>query len=270
MTSMKNPSWPKVFAFVGVAVIGLVLAAYSASVGTAGVAASLLGKRQDGLDLLSVGSAVILVGVAGTAILVRTLHSLGAQDVRTYIPNRYEEGYGLNDAAIRSLAAEGARVIVSVDCGVTAVREARVARELGVDLIVTDHHHPPRTLPEPYALVNPRRKGDPYPDKELAGAGVAFLLATTLARERFDAVRDDCLQLAAVATVADVVPLRGANRWLVREGLALLNRAPLAGFRAIAKRSGLRLGGIEAYHIGFVIGPRLNAAGRLADAIEAL
>ena len=209
-------------------------------------------------------------GIAGTAILVRTLHSLGAHDVRTYIPNRYEEGYGLNDAAIRSLAAEGARVIVSVDCGVTAVREARVARELGVDLIVTDHHHPPRTLPEPYALVNPRRKGDPYPDKELAGAGVAFLLATTLARERFDAVRDDCLQLAAVATVADVVPLRGANRWLVREGLALLNRAPLAGFRAIAKRSGLRLGGIEAYHIGFVIGPRLNAAGRLADAIEAL
>src|SRR2546428_13197804 len=128
----------------------------------------------------------------------------------------------------------------------------------------------PKTLPEPYALVNPRRKGDPYPDKELAGAGVAFLLAATIAGDRFDAVRSACLQLAAVATVADVVPLRNANRWLVREGLALLNRIPLAGFRAIAKRSGLRPGGIEAYHIGFVIGPRLNAAGRLADAIEAL
>ncbi|OLC52661.1 MAG: single-stranded-DNA-specific exonuclease RecJ [Chloroflexi bacterium 13_1_40CM_4_68_4] len=209
-------------------------------------------------------------GIAGTAILVRTLHSLGAQDVRTYIPNRYEEGYGLNEAAIRALASEGARVVVSVDCGVTAVHEARIAREVGVDLIVTDHHHPPKTLPEPYALVNPRRKGDPYPDKELAGAGVAFLLAATIAGDRFDAVRSACLQLAAVATVADVVPLRNANRWLVREGLALLNRIPLAGFRAIAKRSGLRPGGIEAYHIGFVIGPRLNAAGRLADAIEAL
>ena len=209
-------------------------------------------------------------GVAGTAILVRTLRSLGARDVRTYIPNRYEEGYGLNEAAIRTLAADGARVIVSVDCGVTAVRESSLARELGVDLIVTDHHHPPRALPQPYALVNPRRKGDPYPDKDLAGAGVAFLLAQALAAGRFEPVRAACLQLAAVATVADVVPLRGANRWLVREGLALLNRSPLAGFRAIARRSGLRLGGIEAYHIGFVIGPRLNAAGRLADAIDAL
>jgi single-stranded-DNA-specific exonuclease len=209
-------------------------------------------------------------GIAGTAILVRTLRSLGAAHVRTYIPNRYEEGYGLNEAAIHTLASEGARVIVSVDCGVTAVRESALARELGVDLIVTDHHHPPRTLPKPYALVNPRRRGDPYPDKDLAGAGVAFLLATALAGERFDDVRPACVQLAAVATVADVVPLRGANRWIVREGLALLNRVPLAGFRAIARRSGLRLGAIEAYHIGFVIGPRLNAAGRLADAIDAL
>ena len=209
-------------------------------------------------------------GIAGTAILVRTLRALGAPDVRTYIPNRYEEGYGLNGAALRTLAADGARVIVSVDCGITAVRESALARDLGVDLIVTDHHHPPRTLPQPYALVNPRRKGDPYPDKDLAGAGVAFLLASALAGDRFAEVRGVCLQLAAVATVADVVPLRGANRWLVREGLALLNREPLAGFRAIAKRAGLRSGGVEAYHIGFVIGPRLNAAGRLTDAIEAL
>src|SRR5205085_11636237 len=89
-------------------------------------------------------------GVAGTAILVRTLHALGAQDVRTYIPNRYEEGYGLNENALRALASEGARVVVSVDCGITAVREAAVARELGIDLIVTDHHHPPRVLPQPY------------------------------------------------------------------------------------------------------------------------
>src|SRR5207245_10032004 len=138
---------------------------------------------------------------------------------------------GRNEAAIRALASEGARVVVSVDCGVTAVHEARIAREVGVDLIVTDHHHPPKTLPEPYALVNPRRKGDPYPDKELAGAGVAFLLAREVAGDRFAEVAGVALQLAAVATVADVVSLRDANRWIVQRGLLEPNRLPLARFR---------------------------------------
>ncbi len=209
-------------------------------------------------------------GIAGSAILVRTLRALHAAHVATYIPNRYEEGYGLNENALRALAAQGTRVVVSIDCGITAVREAEVAREAGIDLLITDHHHPPPELPAPYALVNPRRSGDPYPDKDLAGAGVAFLLARTLAGERFAEVFSACLQLAAVATVADVVPLRRANRWIVQAGLAELNRSPLAGFRAIAKRAGLRIGAIEASHIGFVIGPRLNAAGRLADAEDAL
>ncbi len=209
-------------------------------------------------------------GIAGSAILVRTLRGLGARDVGTYIPNRYEEGYGLNENALRTLAAQGTRVVISVDCGITALREAMVAREVGIDLVITDHHHPPAELPAPYALVNPRRAGDAYPDKDLAGAGVAFLLARTLAGERFADVCSGCLQLAAVATVADVVPLRGANRWLVQAGLAELNRSPLVGAGAIAKRAGLRLGTIEASHIGYVIGPRLNAAGRLADAEDAL
>jgi single-stranded-DNA-specific exonuclease len=209
-------------------------------------------------------------GIAGTAILVRTLRHLGAGDVRTYIPNRYEEGYGLNETALRVLAGEGARVVVSVDCGVTAVKEAVAARRAGLDLIITDHHHPPRTLPQPFALVNPRRRGDPFPDKELAGAGVAYVLARELAAERFDEISSIALQLAALATVADVVPLRGANRWIVREGLAELNRRPLLGLRELARRAGARLGSIESYHIGFVLGPRLNAAGRLTDAEEAL
>ncbi len=209
-------------------------------------------------------------GIAGTAILVRALHALEAPDVRTYIPNRYEEGYGLNATALANLAAQGARVVVSVDCGVTAVEEARVARELGLDLVITDHHHPPAALPEAFALVNPRRPGDPSPDKDLSGAGVAFLVAREVLGDRFDAVASVALQLAALATVADVVPLRGANRWLVREGLAEMNRAPLVGLGALAKRAGVRIGGIEAHHIGFVIGPRLNAAGRLADAEDAL
>src|SRR6266568_2596866 len=121
-------------------------------------------------------------GIVGAAILVRALRQLGVA-VGAYIPNRYEEGYGLNAAALRTLSADGAKVIVSVDCGVTAVKEAALARELGVDLIVTDHHHPPAELPEAYALVNPRRPGDPSPDKDLAGAGVALMLAKRLLGE---------------------------------------------------------------------------------------
>src|SRR4051812_27392995 len=118
-------------------------------------------------------------GIAGSAILVRAFRQLGAV-VGAYIPNRYEEGYGLNSAALRQLAQDGAKVIVSVDCGVTAVKEAALARELGVDLIVTDHHHPPAVLPDAYAVVNPRRPGDPSIDKDLAGAGVGLILAKRL------------------------------------------------------------------------------------------
>ena len=209
-------------------------------------------------------------GIAGSAILVRAFRQLGAV-VGAYIPNRYEEGYGLNAAAIQLLAADGARVIVSVDCGVTAVQEAALARELGVDLIVTDHHHPPTELPRAYALVNPRRPADPSLEKDLAGAGVALVLARALLGDIRYALRDDeLLQLVALATVADVVPLRGANRALTRAGLEALNRSPLVGVRALADRSGLKLGRVGAAEIGFVLGPRLNAAGRIADAEDAL
>ena len=209
-------------------------------------------------------------GIAGSAILVRAFRQLGAA-VAAYIPNRYEEGYGLNPGALRQLASDGAKVIVSVDCGVTAVTEAALARELGIDLIVTDHHHPPAKLPEAYALVNPRRPGDLSPDKDLAGAGVALVLAKRLLGELAYALRqDELLQLCALATVADVVPLRAANRVLTRAGLEALNRAPLVGIRALVERSGLKLGRVGAGEVGFVLGPRLNAAGRIADAEDAL
>ena len=209
-------------------------------------------------------------GIAGSAILVRAFRQLGVV-VSAYIPDRFEEGYGLNSQAIRKLAEDGAKVIVSVDCGVTAVREAVLARELGVDLIITDHHHPPAKLPDAYALVNPRRPGDPSLEKELAGAGVALVLARALLGELGYALREDeLLQLVALATVADVVPLRGANRSLVRKGLAALNRAPITGVRALVERSGLKLGKVTAGDIGYMLGPRLNAAGRIADAEEAL
>ena len=209
-------------------------------------------------------------GIAGSAILVRAFRQLGTA-VAAYIPDRYEEGYGLNAQAMRKLAADGAKVIVSVDCGITAVREAELARELGIDLIVTDHHHPPAVLPEAYALVNPRRPGDQSLEKELAGAGVALMLARALLGELGYALREDELgQLVALATVADVVPLVAANRGLVRRGLVSLNRAPLVGVRALAERAGLKPGRVNAADIGFVLGPRLNAAGRIADAEEAL
>ena len=209
-------------------------------------------------------------GITGAAILVRAFRQLGVV-VGAYIPDRYEEGYGLNEAAIRKLAADGTKVIVSVDCGVTAVHEAEVAKELGVDLIVTDHHHPPAELPKAYAVVNPRRPGDPSLDKDLAGAGVALVLARALLGELAYALREDeLLQLVALATVADVVPLKGANRSLTRRGLACLNRAPVTGVRALVERAGLKLGRVTAGDIGYVLGPRLNAAGRIADAEEAL
>ena len=209
-------------------------------------------------------------GIAGSAILVRAFRQLGVV-VQAYIPNRYEEGYGLNEQAIRQLAADGARVIVSVDCGVTAVREAALARSLGVDLIITDHHHPPAELPDGFAVVNPRRPGDLSLDKELAGAGVALMLARRLLGELgFALRRDELMQLVALATVADVVPLRAANRALVKAGLEALNRAPITGVRAMVERAGLKLGNVTSANIGYVLGPRLNAAGRISDAEEAL
>jgi single-stranded-DNA-specific exonuclease len=209
-------------------------------------------------------------GIAGSAILVRAFRHFGVA-VSAYIPNRYEEGYGLNAAALRQLAADGAKVVVTVDCGVTAVSEAALARELGVDLIITDHHHPPAVLPAAYALVNPRRPGDASPDKELAGAGVALRLARALLGDLAYAVREDeLLQLCALATVADVVPLRDANRAIVTAGLVALNKAPLTGVRALVERAGLKLGKINSSDIGFGLGPRLNAAGRINDAEDAL
>src|SRR5260221_1109031 len=209
-------------------------------------------------------------GIAGSAILVRAFRHFGVA-VGAYIPNRYEEGYGLNGAALRQLAADGTKVIVSVDCGVTAVAEADLARQLGIDLIITDHHHPPPILPRAYALVNPRRPGDVSDDKDLAGGGVALRLAQALLGDLAYAVKEDeLLQLCALATVADAVPLPDENRPTVAAGLAALNRAPLVGVRALAERAGVKIGKVNASDIGVGLGPRLNAAGRITDAADAL
>lgn len=222
-------------------------------------------------------------GVTGTAILVRTLLALEPDAAVThYIPHRLEEGYGLNDEAVRALAADGAKVIVSVDCGVTAHSPAEVAKQLGVDLIITDHHNPPATLedlPSAFAVVHPRRPDSAYPFGELCGAGVAYKLAWRLATMHAgtDRVHDELrtllvelLGFAALGTVADIVPLLDENRAVVRFGLVRLKHSPFVGVRALVEASGLAGGSIAEEDVGFRLGPRLNAAGRLGHAREAL
>jgi single-stranded-DNA-specific exonuclease len=217
-------------------------------------------------------------GVTAAAILYHTLTALGAQ-VTTYVPHRIDEGYGLNSDAIRQIAEGEHPLIVTVDCGITACEPARVARECGADLIITDHHHfDPADLPDACALVHPRLNDD-YPFGELCGAGVAFKLAWHIARtycgsDRVPQVmRDlllDLLSLAALGTVADVVPLVGENRIITAFGLGQIKRTRFAGLNAMIDAASLRDEKIDAYHVGFVLGPRLNACGRMGHARDAV
>lgn len=218
-------------------------------------------------------------GVTGTAVLYRALRMLGAA-VDCYIPHRQEEGYGLGLAAVERLAADGARVLVTVDCGTSDVEEVRRARELGVDVIVTDHHEPPDALPEPYAFVNPKLPGSTYPGRELTGSGVAFKLAATLldalpeSARRGAAFREFLLEavaLTALGTVADVAPLMGENRILTAYGLGAMRHCRNRGLQALLARCGPEPDEpILASHLSFRLGPRLNAGGRLGSALQAL
>ncbi|MBX7214681.1 MAG: single-stranded-DNA-specific exonuclease RecJ [Thermoflexales bacterium] len=210
-------------------------------------------------------------GVTACALMHHTLHALGAR-FSVYIPNRFEEGYGLNARALEELAANGARLVIAVDCGARAFREANRARELGLDLIITDHHDLDLGgLPAALAVVNPKR-GGAYGFDALAGVGVAFRLAQGLLRTRKAAGRpaplaeSALIDLVAIGTVADVVPLVGENRALVRAGLAAINRGPRLGVSALMKAAHIQPGKVDAQAIGFALGPRLNAAGRLESA----
>jgi single-stranded-DNA-specific exonuclease len=208
-------------------------------------------------------------GVTSCALLMRALGSLGAR-VRVYLPNRFDEGYGLNSAALDKLKAEGVSLVVTVDCGARAAREADHARAIGLDLIITDHHELDLDrLPAAVALVNPKQPGCAYPFKLLAGVGVTFRLAQALLRtlKRPGAVTErSLLDLVALGTVADVVSMTGENRLLVRAGLDVINTAPVPGIVALMRSAGVKLGTVDAGKIGFMLAPRLNAAGRLDDA----
>lgn len=212
-------------------------------------------------------------GVTATALLMEVLTALGA-DVRPYIPNRFDEGYGLNKNALEELAGSGVRLVISVDCGIRSPEEARHARTLGLDLIISDHHEPSGELPDAYAVINPKQAGDAYPEKYLAGVGVAYKIAQALF-ERMDPtessmVRESLLELVALGTVADLAPLTGENRVLVRQGLQQMRHTRRQGLFSLANVSNISLPMINTMHIGFMLGPRLNAAGRLDTAKAAL
>lgn len=220
-------------------------------------------------------------GVCGTSVLWACLKLAGAGDVDYYIPHRVEEGYGVNAEALRKLAIEKkAELIVTVDCGISAVAEARLAHELGVELIITDHHTIGADLPQADVLVHPGLPGSGYPFAGLCGAAVAFKLAWQVAKSFGDGKRASphlrdflvrAISLVAMATVADVVPLDGENRVLVRHGLAGMFAEPTVGLRALMKVSGcVGKKRLTAGMIGFNMAPRVNAAGRLACAMKAV
>ena len=209
-------------------------------------------------------------GVTATALLVQALGALGA-NVRGYIPNRFDEGYGLNKDALDTLKAEGVKLVITVDCGIRSPDEALHAQAIGLDLIISDHHHPDGTnLPPAFAVINPKQHGDIYPDKDLAGVGIAYKIAEALltVQQPVNGFHtNDLLDLVALGTVADLAPLVGENRVLVRRGLRQLRETKRQGLFSLAGVADLKIDKCTAGNIGFMLGPRLNASGRLESAL---
>jgi single-stranded-DNA-specific exonuclease len=206
-------------------------------------------------------------GITGTALLVRGLEILGGKAI-PYIPHRLTEGYGLRTTALENLHRQGVSLVISVDCGITALGEVRQARRRGLDIVITDHHTPLETMPPATAIINPKRADSAYPCSELTGAGVALKLLQALFQSiGREEQLEEMLDLVALGTVADLAPLVGENRYLVKQGLKLINANPRLGLREIAARAGLNTGSFDAETISWVIAPRLNAAGRLAHAM---
>ncbi len=207
-------------------------------------------------------------GITATALLVQGLSILNHK-ATPYIPHRLTEGYGLKTAALESLYRQGISLIITVDCGITALREVRAAKRMGLDIIITDHHTPPDIIPPATAVINPKLPASNYPFSELAGVGVALKLLQAL----FQSIGKEkqlsgLIDLVALGTVADMVPLLGENRYLVKQGLKLISASPRLGIREIITQSGLNIGSLESENISWTIAPRLNAAGRLEHAMS--
>jgi single-stranded-DNA-specific exonuclease len=205
-------------------------------------------------------------GVTATIILAEGLSWLGAE-VIPYIPDRVNEGHGLNISAIEKLHAQGANLVITDDCGVTDLTEVKQAQEMGIDMIITDHHIPLGSLPQAVAVIDPKRKDSVYPSSDLAGAGVVFKLLQALfhkdGREKW---LPRFLDLVAMATVTDLAPMVGENRYLVKEGLKELNNSSRVGIQEMVKLAGLKPGELDTEDISWTLGPRLNAAGRMNNA----
>jgi single-stranded-DNA-specific exonuclease len=215
-------------------------------------------------------------GVTSTVLLMQVLQALNAV-VKPYIPHRVDEGYGLNSEALLKLAKAGAKVVLTVDCGIRSVQEVEDGKAAGLDIIITDHHSIGPEIPDAYAVINPKQEDCKYPEDMLAGVGVAYKVAEALLtvalrmdRQHAGFIVEDLLDLVALGTVADLAPLnRAENRELVRRGLEVLNEARRPGIRALMEVAGIERGKVNAMSIGFALGPRINAAGRLESAMIA-
>ncbi len=205
-------------------------------------------------------------GVTATAILSEGLSWLGAEGI-PYIPDRFEEGHGVKLAAIEKLQGQGVSLIITVDCCTSNVREVKQAQEKGIDMIITDHHIPSATLPQAIAVVNPKRKDSRYPHPHLAGAGMVFkLLQALFHKSGREKSLNKLLDLVALGTVSDMVPLIGENRYLVKEGLKVLNDTQRLGLQETIRLAGLERGKLDTKHISLALEPRLNAASRIEHA----
>ena len=207
-------------------------------------------------------------GITATALLVQGLSMLDCEAI-PYIPNRINEGYGLKITALETLQQQGVSLVVTVDCGITAVSEIKKASRMGLDIIVTDHHVPPDDIPSATAVIDPKLSNSEYPTSELAGVGVALKLLEALFSGLGKADKlEEVIDLVALGTVADMVPLLGENRYLVKQGLRRLNNSPRLGVREIINQTGLDASNINSTSISWTIAPRLNAAGRVGDAMN--
>lgn len=229
-----------------------------------------LWRAIDGGEPVAIYGDYDVDGVTATALMVEVLRALGG-NAEAYIPNRFDEGYGLNNEALDVLAERGFRVVLTVDCGIRSPREAEHARALGLDLIISDHHMPKDDLPDALAVICQKRDNDPYPEKNLAGVGLAYKITQGLLQHRpvEGVLAEQWLDLVALGTVADVVPLTGENRVMVRQGLRQMRLAQRQGLLSLAQAAGVDLRRVNAVDIGFRLGPRLNAAGRLESALQA-
>jgi single-stranded-DNA-specific exonuclease len=206
-------------------------------------------------------------GITATAALVQGLSLIGGKAV-PYIPHRQTEGHGLTDTVLKRLYEQGISLVITVDCGVTDAAEAKKAMKMGLDIIITDHHSPLDEIPEAIAVIDPKLKSSTYPFSQLAGAGVAFKLLQGIFRnlgieERIDKIMD----LVAIGTIADMSPPLGENRYIIKEGLKQMNTSPRPGIKELINQTRLEAGSLNEDSISWVIGPCLNAAGRLADGL---